>query len=212
MWPTVTVSGCRHDVAMTNFDYFDEQLFDMAHRIARFGFTTMSVNTGECSVPGCTGTEHPGPTWTYSIGMLEHNHPEVVVVGALPAEAYPLIDLAFEWHHLGLSLPSGRNDRTTVLGATITTVPVPDPTWLDTNLMAFWHNYYVAGWPDLGSFDASVVQLVVADDMGRFPWDDGCDNTLVERQPIIEDDDSAWTQPNRATRRSRQRSHRRRRR
>jgi len=195
---------------MTNFDYFDEQLFDMAHRIERFGFTTVSVNTGECATPGCPSTVNPGPTWTYSIGMLEHNHPEIVVVGALPARAYPLIDLAFEWHHLGLALPSGRDDCTTALGATITTVPVPDRTWLDTNLMAFWHNYYQPGWPDLGSFDAAVIQLVVADEMGHFPWDERCDGTLVESQPIIEDDDSAWSRPNRATRRSTQRNRRRR--
>jgi hypothetical protein len=121
---------------MTNFDYFDEQMFDMAHRIERFGFTTMSVNSGECSVPGCPCPDNPGPTWTYSIGMLEHEHSESVIVGAPPALAYELIDLAFKWHHRGLSLPLGRDDRITTVDATFTTVPVPDRCWTRTRWAA----------------------------------------------------------------------------
>ena len=66
------------------------------------------------------------------------------------------------------------------------------------------------GWPALDSVDAPVVQLVVADQEGRFPWDDGCDATLLENQPIIENDDSAWPRWNRAARRSSYRSKRRR--
>jgi hypothetical protein len=198
---------------MTNFDYFDEQMFAMAHRIERFGFTTMAVNTGECSVPGCSSPAHSGPTWTYSIGMLEHNHPEIVVVGAPLALGYQLIDAAFEWHHAGMSLPFGRDGLLGAFGVMFTTVPVPDRCWLESDLMAYWHNYYGSiGWPDLGVVDDAVVQLVIADEMGRFPWVDGCDAALVERQPVIEDDDSAWPRWNRATRRSNQRSKRRRRR
>ena len=127
---------------MTNFDYFDEEMFDIAHKIARYGFTTMAVNTGECSVPGCPCPEDPGPSWIYSIGMLEHDHPEVVIVGAAPALAYELIDAAFEWHHAGLSLPFGRDDRLAALGTMFTTLPVPDLCWIESGLMAFWHNYY----------------------------------------------------------------------
>jgi len=198
---------------MTNFDYFDEQMFDMAHRIERFGFTTMAVNTGGCSVPGCSSPEHSGPTWTYSIGMLEHEHPEIVIVGAPLAQAYNLIDLAFRWHHLGLVLPCGRDDRTTADGATFTTVPVPDRCWTESDLMAFWHNYYRSvGWPGIDCVDDPVVQLVIADEMGRFPWDERCDAGCVDSQPIIADDDSAWPRWNRATRRSSHRSNRRRRR
>lgn len=196
---------------MTNFDYFDEQMFDIAHRIERFGFTTIAVNTGECSVPGCSGPEHSGPTWTYSIGMLEHEHPEIVIVGAPPGLAYQLIESAFEWHHSRLSLPFGRQDRVSTVGATCTTVPVPDRCWLESNLMGYWHNYYgTVGWPHLGELDDAVLQLVFADEQGRFPWDEGCDAALVQNQPIIEDDDSAWPRWNRAARRSSARSKRRR--
>ena len=196
---------------MTNFDYFDEEMFGIAHKIARFGFTTMAVNTGECSVPGCPCPDSPGPTWTYSIGMLEHNHPEIVIVGAAPGQAYKLIDHAFRWHHLGLSLPFGRHDRTTAEGATITTVPVPDRCWTESDLMAYWNNYYRSvGWPAIDDFEAPVVQLVIADSAGHFPWDYDCDPDLHARQPVIEDDDSAWPRWNRASRRSRQRGRRRR--
>ena len=196
---------------MTNFDFYDEQLFDIAHRIETFGFTSFAVNTGECVVPGCAGGLVPGPTWTYSIGMLEHEHPEIVIVGAPLALAYELIDAAFEWHHVGLALPSGRDDRVSAFGTIFTTVPVPDHCWTESDLMAFWHNYYrPVGWPMIDRVDDPVVQLVIADEMGRFPWDDGCDAELVDRQPIIEDDDSAWPRWNRAARRSSHRSKRRR--
>lgn len=209
----LTVSARLHDGAMTNFDHFDEQLFDIAHRIETFGFTTMSVNSGGCSTPGCSGEVHAGPTWTYTIGMLEHEHPEIVIVGAPPTVAYKLIDAAFEWHHAGMSLPFGRDDRLTTVGATFTTVPVPDRCWIESNVMAFWHNYYRSiGWPAIDSVDVPVLQLVITDELGRFPWDDGCDAASTERQPIIEDDDSAWPRWNRAARRSSHRSNRRRRR
>ena len=196
---------------MTNFDYFDEQLFDIAHKIARHGFTTMAVGSGQCSVSGCDCPPNAAPTWAYSIGMLEHNHPEVVIVGETPERAYHLIDLAYQRHHLGLSLPFGRDDRTTALDATITTVPVPDRCWTESDLMAFWHNYYrTIGWPPIDGFAVPVVQLVVADAAGRFPWDEECDDDLRASQPIIQDDDSVWPRWNRASRRARQRSNRRR--
>ncbi len=194
---------------MTNFDYLDEELFHMAHRVARHGFTTMSVNSGACPVPGCDCAEVPGPTWTYSIGMLEHDHPEIVVVGESPERAYELIDRAYEGHHLGRSLPFGRGDRAISSNGTITTVPVPDRCWVESDLMAFWHNYYRAGnWPRLDRVDNAVVQIVVADAAGRFPWDDTY-AAPPGGQPIIEDDDSAWPRWSRETRRSRQRDRRR---
>ena len=194
---------------MTNFEYLDEELFHMAHRIARHGFTTMSVNTGECTVPGCSCPQSPGPTWTYSIGLLEHNHPEIVIVGTPAARAYELIDAAFEWHHCDRPLPSGRDALISAFGTSITTVPVPDRCWIESDLMAFWHNYYRAGnWPPLDGVDNAVVQLVVADAAGRFPWIAGYDDP-PGGQPIIEDDDSSWPRWNRETRRARQRQRRR---
>ncbi|MEO5838219.1 MAG: hypothetical protein ABIQ73_00830, partial [Acidimicrobiales bacterium] len=112
----------------------------------------------------------------------------------------------------GMLLPFGRDDRLTTVGATFTTVPVPDRCWTESDLMAFWHNYYRSiGWPTMDT-DPPVVQLVIADEVGLFPWDEGCDAGCIERQPIIEDDDSAWPRWNRATRRSGHRSKRRRRR
>jgi len=194
---------------MTNFEYLDEELFHMAHRIALYGFTTASVNAGSCSVPGCECPQDPGPTWTYSIGLLEHNHPEIVIVGAPAAQAYQLIDAAFEWHHCDRSLPSGRSDFISAFGTTITTVPVPDRCWIESDLMGLWHNYYRAGgWPALDGVDNAVVQLVVADAAGHFPWDGAYDQP-PGGQPIIEDDDSSWPRWNRETRRARQRPRRR---
>jgi hypothetical protein len=108
-------------------------------------------------------------------------------------------------------LPVGRDDRAVSSHGTITTVSVPDRCWIESDLMAFWHNYYRAGgWPALDSVDNAVVQLVVADAAGCFPWDEGFDPPHGG-QPIIEDDDSSWPRWNRETRRARQRDRRRKR-
>ena len=190
---------------MTRFDYYDEELFAIAHRIQRHGFTMMAVNTGECARPGCTGEHVPGPTWTYSIGFLAHGHPELVVLGGAE-RGFELITRAFESHHRGYSLPFGRGVGAPFADVVVTTVPVPDPCWLDTSIIAYWHAYYSAiGWPPIDGYAAPVVQLVVADDSGRFPWDAGCDANVVAEQPIIVDDYSWWTPENRGARRTNQR-------
>ena len=161
---------------MTNFDFYDEELFSIAYKIERFGFTTIGVGTGKCSVPGCDCPPHVGPSWHYSIGMLEHGHPEVVIVGATNELACELLSFAFDSHHEGESLPFGRDDCTPAAGMTITSLPIPRSCWADSSLVALWHNYYRSlGWPPMNGVHAPFVQLVVADEAGRFPWDDGCD-------------------------------------
>ena len=208
---SLTVSGRRHDSSMTSFDYFDEELFDLAYKIERHGFTMISVNTGECAAPGCTGEHVAGPTWTYSIGLLEHAHPELVVLGDA-RRGFELITRVFELHHDGLSLPLGRGAGAPLGDVLVNTIPVPDPCWLDTSIIAYWHAYYSAiGWPHIGG-DAAVLQLVIADDAGRFRWHEGCDVDVVREQTIIEDDWSWWTPEGQATQRTKQRTQQRRRR
>ncbi len=50
-----------------------------------------------------------------------------------------------------------------------------DPSWNDTDLFNIAHAYY-RSYPD-------VVQVVLADDQGRFPWDAGHD--LGYEQPVL---------------------------
>jgi hypothetical protein len=198
---------------MTDFNYYDEELFDIAYKIERFGYTTIGVNTGTCSVPGCDCSTQSGPGWFYTIGMLEHGHPEIVIVGASADLSCELMSLAFEGHHVGESLPLGRDDLTVLGGATITTIPIPRRCWAESSLVALWHSYYrPVGWPATDSVHDPFVQLVVADADGRFPWDDGCDAAFVTAQPIIADHETVWPRENRATRRANERSNHRRRR
>ena len=197
---------------MTSFDYYDEELFDIAYKIERFGYTTIGVNTGKCAVPGCDCPPSSGPPWFYTIGMLEHGHPEIVIVGDAPGHPCDLLSFAFDQHHEGDTLPFGRDASMTAAGATFTTLAIPRRCWVDSSLVAFWHNYYRAvGWPPMDSLHAPFLQLVVADEAGRFPWDEGCDLAFITRQPIIEDDATAWPIENRATRRAEQRHRRRKR-
>lgn len=197
---------------MTNFDYYDEELFDIAYKIERFGYTTFGVNTGKCSVPGCDCPPPQGPPWFYSIGMLEHGHSEIVIVGDVPVHPCELFAFAFEHRHEGQPLPFGRGASATAAGATFTTIAIPRRCWADSSLVAYWHNYYRSvGWPAIDVQPAPFVQLVIADAAGRFPWDDGCDPTFAAAQPILADDDSAWPRENRAARRASERSQQRRR-
>jgi hypothetical protein len=66
-------------------------------------------------------------------------------------------------------------------------------------LTTYFDFYGSVGWPPIDEFESPVVQLVLADAQGRFPWDDGCDAELVARQPIIDDDHSVWPRENRTT-------------
>jgi len=145
----------------------DELLFDMHSTIERHGWMVMSV-FGDA--------RHP--PWTYTIGLSRRcSHPELVVVGLPSCCGSELLN------RLGTRVDAGdRVDRlpggaTTVEGAPYRLVPVHPKQW-GTDLFAAWLNYYGT----VGSVpDAAALQVVWADDAGRFPGDPEFDRSLRRR-------------------------------
>jgi Domain of unknown function (DUF4262) len=67
----------------TDGDLQSENLLFIARAITRRGLAVMSVGSGECWVPGCDCAPAPIP-WSYTIGLVERRHPEVVTFGLPP--------------------------------------------------------------------------------------------------------------------------------
>jgi hypothetical protein len=148
-----------------------------AHLIGVHGAAVQPVGY-DCMVPGCRcePSRHP---WTYTIGLVERLHPEVVAIGLPLRESVgALRDLAHELvdgHRRPPEEPWVREGRWLRLD------PLPHR-WLsyDHARMAFWFNYY-------GRTVAPprVLQLVWSDASGRFPDEAGCDPLVVADQPLL---------------------------
>ena len=71
-----------------------EHLLFIARAITLRGLAVMSVGSGECWVPGCDCEPAPIP-WSYTIGLVERDHPEVVTFGLPPSAAVAVLN----WVH-----------------------------------------------------------------------------------------------------------------
>lgn len=161
----------------------DPFLTDTASRIGRYGFTMNAVGFGECSSHGC----HCSPddeAWAYTIGMVEHNLPELVITGLAPVHCLEVATHIFEQFQVGEPIP---NDQRQWLGLAPFMLRPVTPQWLaaDPTRMAGWISYYGRrggfGLPD-------VTQVVWGDATGWFPGDPLCDPFIAADQPIIADD------------------------
>lgn len=62
-------------------------------KIARYGFTVMHVG-GACSEPGCDCQPEPLPRrFSYTIGLTEHGHPELLVCGLDAQEGWEVLNV-----------------------------------------------------------------------------------------------------------------------
>ena len=66
----------------------------IARGIATRGRAVTSIGSGRCSVPGCI-CEPEAVEWSYTIGLVERDHPEVVTLGLPPVHAVDLLN----WVH-----------------------------------------------------------------------------------------------------------------
>ena len=111
------------------------------------------------AVQGVEGTRHR-PPWSYTIGLTPHARPELVVTGlALPAAQALLNDVAA--HLLHADTPTAGEQVPLVGGPVIEYVRVAHPEV---------HLTRAAG---LYGSSVSALQVVWADDRGRWPWDVG---------------------------------------
>lgn len=161
---------------------FTEQFsLQIASGIARHGFFVIYVGSGDCVVPGCDCGPEPLP-WSYTIGLCEAMHAELVVVGLPPDAAHHVITWAYERAQVGNRLQYDVEYELDHVGVKMVAVP---PNWLaaDPGRIGMWLQHYD---PDQrGIAMPQFAQLVWADANGLFPDDPLCDPRIVEMQPLI---------------------------
>ena len=92
---------------MTNdSSYRSDSLMFIARAIATRGLAVMSIGSGRCSVPGCV-CEPEAVEWSYTIGLVERDHPELVVLGLPPVHAVELLNWAHDQDVAGHRLRVG---------------------------------------------------------------------------------------------------------
>lgn len=174
---------------------------DVAARIMRYGYTTIVVGTGECSVPGCTCPPSRYP-YAYSLGLHRHDHPEIVMFGVPLAGASELAGSVFDAIQDGHPFPIGREFRTPLRDRlSISLDPVP-ARWVerDPGRVGQWFAHF--GERRMPEF----VQVVWSDLRGRMPWDVDADPLVRSMQPLLADDPIRVPEPPRHTTRHRRRA------
>jgi hypothetical protein len=186
----------------TNFD--SQHMLHIATLIASHGHAVIPIGYGGCSVPGCCGPalKHP---WTYTVGLVEQGHPEIVLLGLDPHSAQHGINWVAAEAKQGRPVPLDRPK--TVDGVGIKLIEVPGR-WLatDLNRMAMWFNHYRPGHASVRHPD--VCQLLWADAQGRFPDDPLCDPKIVAMQPVLASDPLRFPKPKEYPRRASSSRHR----
>jgi hypothetical protein len=165
-----------------------DQLMFIARAIATRGLAVLSVGSGECSVPGCRCEPEPVP-WSYTIGLVERRHPEVVTLGLPPRAAVAALNWVHDRDVAGRRIEPGVIERFN--GVPVTLVPVP-PEWVmsEDDPMGQWFAHYSVGRSALQP--PAVLQLLWADRNGLLPGELGCQRTIDELQPRL-DVDPLWT-------------------
>lgn len=156
----------------------------ISQAIVRRGFAVIPGGHGDRSSSG--GTSSPeGDGWTYTIGMAEAGHPEVVIVGLAPEHAAVLAGWVFDRHMARDPLAIG--EPAVFAGIPLKAVRVP-PSWVTENpaRLTLWFAHYAPGRQRLPA--PPLVQLLWGDDEGRFPDDPACDAQVRIGQPVLSAD------------------------
>jgi hypothetical protein len=180
-------------------DYFAEIRRQTIERIDRHGYTATVVGTGECSVPGCDCAPDPYP-YAYSIGLCEHDHPELVVFGLDLWHVNEAMDPIVAAARAGRPLAVGAEHRHVFADVhEYCLIPVPE-LWVrrDPGRIGGWIDVYRSALPPF-------LQICWADQHGAMPWDDGCEQVVRDLQPILADDPLRYPKPSRTTGRHRRR-------
>jgi hypothetical protein len=160
---------------MTSFHWRDELMFHVHTTIDRYGFFIQYVmgDRGE-------------PSWGYTIGFLEHGHPEVVVIGLDDVSTAGVLHCLYDEIVAGIFRPVGVRQDDLGRGETpVHLLPVPDEHWLESgDRLCTAVDYYDAiAWDPR---ELSARQLVWATPDGYFPWEPECSPHFRRLQPILD--------------------------
>ncbi len=157
-----------------------ELMLWIASVIHSHGIAVLNIGSGDCSVPGCACSAAPVP-WSYSIGFHERAHPEIVVFGCEPDRAVTMLN----WVRRRELTERPVSDGAIILldGNWVRFDRLPAD-WITgrDDPMGTWFAHYGVGVDHVEP--PSVMQLVWADEAGRFPDEDGCDPDVVAAQPL----------------------------
>lgn len=162
--------------------FADQQLMRIARAITTRGVAVINVGYGGCSYPGCPGEPSPFP-WSYTIGMVELDHPELVLFGLTPSLACERLNWIHDRAVHGEPLVPGEVGR--FRSTRVRLDPVPD-SWANDRSwdpMGQWFHHYGAGRPVL--LAPPVLQLVWSDRRSLFPDEPGCDRQVRRAQPLL---------------------------
>ena len=161
---------------MSRMSYIDE----VNEVIDRHGFSITYVgDTCACNADHCVPPNIP---WGYTVGVLDRGFPELVMTGLQPIPTAELFHTVWDLVCASLLPRIGRDHAVVIDGVTVCFVPIPDSYWDETDLLlgaAEYHAHY--GTP------RRAVQMVVADNDGRFPWNDAFDPAFRSTQPVLAD-------------------------
>jgi hypothetical protein len=162
-------------------NYRSEQLMFIAAAIATRGLAVMSVGSGQCAVPGCVCEPEPRP-WSYTIGLVERQHPEVVTFGLSPPAAVAVLNWVHDRDMAGTRIEPGTIERFN--GVPIKLVPVPTE-WVtsEDDPMGQWFHHYGIGRASIEP--PPVLQLLWADRHGVLPDEAGCERSIEQMQPRL---------------------------
>ena len=167
---------------MDSFTHTDETLFRIDAAITQNGFYPSAVLDD--------------PSWLYTVGLLKTwSHPELIVFGLGPQNAYGGISAVVDEIRSGVVHPVGRDKPFDIQGVASCFIPVLEDYWKYPcdYLLGASHYYGATGAP----YDPRALQLVWADEEGRFPWDESFDGEPAGRQPLLDSpggfSEAPWT-------------------
>ena len=196
-----SVSGCatsssEHPVdpivhrAATNSaaTYSAEGILDtrrVAGLVRQYGFALVAVDFGQCADTTCHCHPLDADSYTYTIGLADHNVPELLVTGLSPVHALQLTTHVNDHARRGQPLAV---DQAHWLGDASFMLRNVSGHWLanDPSRMAAW--FTQSGRAPRSGQLPQVVQIVWGDAAGRFPRDALCDPFVSEGQPVVADD------------------------
>jgi Domain of unknown function (DUF4262) len=128
------------------------------------------------------------PPWAYTVGFLERDYPELVVLGLDDVSAAGFLHGVYDRIAAGDPPAVGREHAHECCGNPYRLVPIPLDRWLmpDDDLLLGCRDYYGVR----GRFptEPRAAQLVWADPDGYLPWEPGFEPRLRRLQPPVFDD------------------------
>lgn len=160
---------------MTKLDWYDEYLFRVHGFVEQCGFF----------IQGVIG-EGNNPSYGYTIGLLAHGHPELVVYGLDDVSMHGALHCLYNEIVSGVHRPVGRDHEQALGdGGQIRLLPMSSHYWSnESTLLNTAVNYYSSlGWREQ---DFAALQFVWATPTGEFPWDAECSARFRHLQPILD--------------------------